>query len=276
MIKVHELTVTYAGQEQPSLGRISFSLGQGEILAVVGANGSGKSTLCKALVGLIPDYFSAEIEGDYVLQGKLFESYSLEERLRLVGLVFQNPFNQLSYTASTVGAELAYGLENLGIERGEMMKRIQGIGMMCQLENLLDKPPLTLSGGQVQRVALGATLIMEPAFLVLDEPTSQLDPAGSHQLYQQIARLAKQGMSCLLASHDLEVVSQLADWVLVLDQGQQVAFGKPNAVFQSLDLAGLGLVPPDYISLGKQLLEGQFSAERVQRALSLLGLEGVL
>lgn len=274
MLEVNQLKVTYGGAERPSLSEISFELAKGQVLGIVGANGSGKSTLCNRLVGLIPGYLTADVAGQIMLKGRLLEDYSLAERLSMIGLVFQNPFNQLTYTASTVAAELAYGLENLGVERVEMVKRVRAIAKMYRLEALLDRSPLTLSGGQVQRVALASCLIMEPEILILDEPTSQLDPVGSRQLYQQVRRLVKNGLTCLVVSHDLNEVERLADRVLVLKDGHQVATGKPNELFQSLDLVELGLEVPDYIKLGShlqilgELPTGCFTRATVQKALN--------
>ena len=135
-----------------------------------------------------------------------------------IGLVFQNPFNQLSYTASTVEEELAFGLGNLGIPREEMKRRIERVAKLMRIEEILHKSPLALSGGQVQRVALGSCIIMEPDIIVLDECTSQLDPLGSEEIFDIIKELNMSGITVILADHDMERVARTADRILVLDK----------------------------------------------------------
>lgn len=254
-IKLEDFSFRYHDTKRYAVRHLTFEVPEGGFLCVVGPNGSGKSTLCNALVGLVPHHFVGKRRGSVRVLGNEVAEKTIADISCDVGFVFQNPFNQLSYTASTVAEELAYGLGNHGVPREEMVRRIERIAGPLHLEGLLDRNPLELSGGQVQRVALGSTLIMNPRVLVLDECTTQLDPLGSEEIFDIVKKLNDGGMTVVMVDHDMERVARCADQVLVLKGGDQVACGAPEDVFSDPGLEPMGIDIPDYVRVSRALDE---------------------
>lgn len=252
-MKVENLSFRHGNADREALRQLNFEVKNGEFFCIIGANGAGKSTLCNALVGLIPHYINGHGEGDVIIYGRKVADLSMGELVTQIGLVFQNPFNQLSYTASTVEEELAYGLGNLGVPRDEMKTRIERVAKLMRIDHILHKNPLELSGGQVQRVALGSSIIMEPQIIVLDECTSQLDPLGSEEIFDIIKELNKDGLTVILVDHDLERVARTADRILVLDEGQQVALDTPERLFSDIRIADHKVGIPEFTQIGLAL-----------------------
>lgn len=255
IIKFDNFTFRYRDARRCAVRHLDFEVPEGGFLCVIGPNGSGKSTLCNALVGLVPHHFNGKSRGSVRVLGEKVADQTIAQISCNVGFVFQNPFNQLSYTAGTVAEELAYGLGNHGVPREEMVRRIEQIAGPLHLEGLLDRNPLELSGGQVQRVALGSTLIMNPRVLVLDECTTQLDPLGSEEIFDIVKKLNQDGMTVVMVDHDMERVARCADRVLVLSRGNQVAFGTPEEVFSDPALEERGVDIPDYVRVSRALDE---------------------
>ena len=258
VIRVDDFSFRYRDADRTTLKRVSFSVEQGSFFCIVGANGSGKSTLCNALVGLIPHYFVGKSKGSVRIEDRDVAASTIADLSRHVGLVFQNPFNQLSYTAGTVAEELAFGLGNHGVSRETMHAKVARVAALMHIEDLLDKNPLELSGGQVQRVALGSTLIMEPDILVLDECTAQLDPLGSEEIFDIVKRLNQEGITVVMVDHDMERVARCADQVMVLGAGRVRALGTPEEVFTDPDAEKWGIDIPDYVKLGRGLDDAGF------------------
>ena len=257
-LRVEDFSFRYRDTKRYAVRHLSVEVPQGGFLCVVGPNGSGKSTLCNALVGLIPHHFTGKLHGTVSVFGSDVSKKTIADLSTDVGFVFQNPFNQLSYTANTVAEELAYGLCNRGVPRDEMVVRVEEIAHTLRLDGLLERNPLELSGGQVQRVALGSTLILNPKILVLDECTTQLDPLGSEEIFDIVRALNEDGMTVVMVDHDMERVARCADTVLALRDGNQVALGTPREVFGMPGLEEQGIDIPDFV--------------RVTRALSASGL----
>src|SRR3990172_890632 len=173
MISVQHVTYTYPGATSPALRDISLDIPARQFCALVGANGAGKSTLAYILSGFVPHFYHGKLSGEVTLAGKPTRLTPLSELVLSAGLIFQNPFNQISGTKFTVREEIAFGLENLGMPRGEMLARIEEVMELIGIAPLAERSPLALSGGQMQRVALAAVLVMRPKVLILDEPTAQ-------------------------------------------------------------------------------------------------------
>ncbi|MGO4890147.1 energy-coupling factor ABC transporter ATP-binding protein [Anaerobacillus sp. MEB173] len=250
LIKVANLSFQYDEGDEWALQGINLSVYKGEWLAIVGHNGSGKSTLAKLLNGLLlPQHGSVVVEGF-----RTTEMDELWEIRRRVGVVFQNPDNQL--VATTVRDDIAFGLENLGIEREEMKQRIQDSVSKVNMEGFLDHEPHRLSGGQKQRVAIAGILAMQPSIMILDEATSMLDPMGCKEVISTVERLNhEEGITLLSITHDLEEAIR-ADRIIVLNQGEIVKEGSPEEVFQNgEELIRLGLDLPFSIKLRQKLLE---------------------
>lgn len=261
LIEIKNLSFRYNREPNVVLDDINVSVLKGEFVAVIGSNGAGKSTFCNVLMGLIPHYFVGHMQGSVIVDGQNTEQVTIGDLSKHIGLVFQNPFNQLSYTADTVEEELAYGLSNRGVSQEDMREKVATIAEEMDLKELLDKNPLELSGGQTQRVALASALILEPKILVLDECTTQLDPMSSQKMMNIVQKLNQQGTTVVMVDHDMERVAELADRILVLHNGKLVLVGTPDTVFDSPQLVDYGLTPPDYYEITKKIIAGKTTNE---------------
>ncbi len=253
ILSVKDFSFRYRQTKRKALKNINFEVEEGMFLCIIGANGSGKSTLCNALIGLIPHYFVGAMSGEINVNGLITEKASIAELSEKIGLVFQNPFNQLSYTTNTVAEELAYGLGNRGVPKNIMTEKVKQVAKMMHIDHIIDKNPLELSGGQVQRVAFGSTFIMEPNILVLDECTTQLDPLGSEEIFDITKRLNQKGVTVIMVDHDMERVARCADKVMVLDKGEMVLFDTPAKIFSDANAVLHNIGVPDYVCICKEL-----------------------
>ncbi len=243
IVNLQNVTYKYPLTETPVLQGINLQINEGEFVAVIGPNGAGKSTLCYTLAGFVPHFFKGELTGSVEVAGVESHKSSLNEWVLNVGLAFQNPFNQISGAKYTVFEEIAFGLENIGVPRGEMKSRVENALALTGITDLADRSPYSLSGGQQQRVALTSILVMEPRVLVLDEPTSQMDPIGTREVFGVIRTMAERGMTVVLAEHKVEWIAAFADRIIALQDGQVLLDGKPGDVLTSplLEQAGFGI-----------------------------------
>lgn len=244
------LKYRYPHQEKLALDSLSFTIKKGEFVGLIGANGAGKSTLCGAVMGLVPHFYKGAYGGKILLGGE-DEADAIEvaktpiaELCRSVGLVFQNPFNQLSGARITVYEEIAFGLQNIGIAREEIRRRIEAVMELLDIVSLRDRNPFDLSGGQMQRVALASVLVMEPEILVLDEPTSQLDPAAGEEVFRAVETLKASGITIIMAEQKMEKLAAYCDRIILLHQGKIVDFDTPDQIFSRDDLSDYGICPP--------------------------------
>lgn len=250
---VNNLKYRYPLTEKLALNGLTFDIEQGEFIGIIGRNGAGKSTLCAALAGLVPHFFKGAYGGSVHIDGMNVRESKLSDISQAVGIVFQNPFTQMTGAKETVTEELAFGLENLGVPKSEMLSRIKNALNLLEINHLCDKNPLELSGGQMQRVAIASILVMHPGLLVLDEPTSQLDPQGTAEVFKAIKKLSSQGMTIVMVEHKLEEIAEYADRVMLLDQGKIVVFDTPAQVFSMNHLEAHGLRPPVFTRVCKAL-----------------------
>ena len=232
-LKLENVNYKYPLEEKNTLQNINIEIKKGEFWAVIGKNGSGKTTLCNILRRFVPDFYKGELTGKITLEGKELKDYSQKEIVQKIGFVFQNPFTQISGVKNTVFEEIAYGLENLGIERETIISEVEKILKLLEIEKLRDKNPYNLSGGQKQRVALASIIAMNPDILVIDEPTSQLDPKGTEDIFKIINLMANEGKTIILVEHKLELIAEYAQNILVLDEGQIILSGKAEEVLNN-------------------------------------------
>lgn len=254
LIEVTDLTYQYPTGRQPALRGVSFTVAAGELVAIVGANNAGKSSLCYALTGYAPHFFQGKMAGRVQVAGLETAVTPLPHLVTRIGLVFQNPANQMTGARFTVTEEVAFGLENLGVPPAEIGARVAEALALTDVADLSERSPLALSGGQQQRVALAAMLAMRLPLLVLDEPTAQLDPSGSAAVFALLRHLSRQGMTLLLATHELEWAAAFADRVLLLHEGALLADGPPQTVLTRADLPDLGLRPLRYTEVARLAL----------------------
>ena len=243
IVNLKNVTYKYPLTNSPALRDVSLQINEGEFVAVVGPNGAGKSTLCYMLAGFVPHFFKGELTGIVEVSGNETHASTLNEWVMNVGLAFQNPFNQISGAKYTVFEEIAFGLENVGVPRDEMRGRVEDAMKLTDISDLADRSPYSLSGGQQQRVALTSILVMQPKVLVLDEPTSQMDPIGTREVFGVIRTMAERGMTVILVEHKVEWIAQFADRVIALKDGQVLLEGTPGEVLTSplVEESGFGI-----------------------------------
>ncbi|MBI1854515.1 MAG: ABC transporter ATP-binding protein [Chloroflexi bacterium] len=255
IVNLQNVTYKYPLTHTPVLSNINLEVKEGEFVAVIGPNGAGKSTLCYTLAGFVPHFFKGELEGKVEVAGVDLKSTPLNEWVRNVGLAFQNPFNQISGAKYTVFEEIAFGLENQGVPRDEMNRRVDQALTMTGIRDLADRSPYSLSGGQQQRVALTSILVMQPKILVLDEPTSQMDPIGTREVFGVIRQMAERGMTVIMAEHKVEWIAEFADRVVALKDGKILLQGVPADVLTSHLLAENGFGTSRYTSAAREALK---------------------
>ena len=231
--KIENVNYKYPLEDKQALKNINIEIKKGEFWAVIGKNGSGKTTLCSILRRFVPDFYKGELTGKITLEGKELKEYSQKEIVQKIGFVFQNPFTQISGVKNTVFEEIAYGLENLGLEREVIISEVEKILKLLEIEKLRDRNPYDLSGGQKQRVALASIIAMDPDILVIDEPTSQLDPKGTEDIFKIINLMANEGKTIILVEHKLELIAEYAQNILVLDEGEIILSGKAEEVLNN-------------------------------------------
>ena len=208
-----------------ALAGVSLEIRRGEWLAIIGHNGSGKSTLAKVMNGLIEAN-----TGSVVVNGKVLTEETVFEARRTVGMVFQNPDNQ--FVGTTVEDDIAFGLENIGLPREEMLERVTKVLDMVKMSEFRTKEPARLSGGQKQRVAIAGVTALEPEVIILDEATSMLDPKGRLEVISTIQKLHKEKKITVISiTHDLDEAAQV-DRVVLMEQGQIQQIGTPKEIFK--------------------------------------------
>ena len=252
IVNLQNVTYKYPLTSSPALRDVNLQISEGEFVAVVGPNEAGKSTLCYTLAGFVPHFFKGELTGTVEVAGIESHTSTLNEWVMNVGLAFQNPFNQISGAKYTVFEEIAFGLENIGVPRDEMIGRVEAAMKLTDISDLADRSPYSLSGGQQQRVALTSILVMQPKILVLDEPTSQMDPIGTREVFGVIRKMAEQGMTVVLVEHKVEWIAQFADRVIALKDGQVLLEGTPGEVFTSPILEESGFGVSRYTSVARK------------------------
>lgn len=240
-IEIENLHFTYAGTQSPSLQEINLTIEKGDFIILTGPSGCGKTTLCRCLNGLIPNFYNGDFEGTIEILGMDTRNRPISELARSVGFVFQNPENQLF--SLSVERDIAFGPENLGLQREEIKKRVEWALRVTGTENLRDYAPYELSGGQQQRVAIASVLAMRPEIIVLDEPTSFLDPKASNDLLMTISKLNdKLGITIILVEHRLDLASKYAKRVLIMNEGRILLDGPPTKVYnEDVYLIGVGI-----------------------------------
>jgi energy-coupling factor transport system ATP-binding protein len=235
VIEIENLTFTYSTAEKPALKNISLTIYEGEYVALLGLNGAGKTTLQLCLNGVIPNMIVGEKEGTVKTMGMDTEEFPTRELAKVIGMVFDNPEFQLSQMS--VAEEIALGLENLGVPTADMYPIINDVLGTVGLSGMGERSPFELSGGQQQRLSIASALAMRPKILVMDEPTSNVDPIGKEEVFAVADRLNKENkMTVIMAEHEVEVMAAYADRIIVMDKGEVVFNGTPVEVFSNVEL----------------------------------------
>lgn len=241
----------YAGATRPSLLDVDLSLPDGAVIGLVGASEAGKTTLCLVVSGLAPRTIGGQIRGRITLDGADVDAMPMHELGTRVSIGFQNPANQLSQVCDTVFEEVAFGPMNLGLPREDVLDRTWQALARTGTEALAERDPRRLSGGQQQLVAIAGLLALRPGHLVLDEPTAQLDPAGTRLVADAVASLAADGASILVAEQKTDVLAAICGQVVALSGGRVVLAGPAGDVLADPRLEELGVTPPPAVRLAR-------------------------
>lgn len=265
IIEINQIEFSYQEDATPALKDVSFSINKGEWIAIVGHNGSGKSTLAKAINGLhLPQ------KGTVTVGGMELSEESVWDIRRMVGMVFQNPDNQ--FVGATVEDDVAFGLENQGIERSEMQRRVQDALEKVKMQDFATREPARLSGGQKQRVAIAGVVALRPDIIILDEATSMLDPEGRDDVIATINEIKEESdLTVISITHDIDEAAS-ANRILVMREGELYQEGTPEEIFS----AG-----PELVSLGLDLpfpekLKAALKARGVSVPMNYLDEEGMM
>lgn len=249
MYKIEHLSFTYKNREMSSLSNINIEINKGEFLAITGHSGAGKSTLLKCLNGIIPYFQPGLLEGRVMMNGTSVQEESVAGIAEIAGTVMDDPEAQI--ICMDVEQEMAFGLENMGIDQAEKEKRINYALNETGMAELRFSHTAQLSGGQKQRLAIAAALALCPQVLLLDEPTSELDPAGTRDIFRLLQRLNREEkITIIIAEQKTEYLARYAGRILVLNQGRVVVEGSPGEVFSARDkLLESGVRPPQVAEL---------------------------
>lgn len=267
-VEIKNVTYTYPLEKKSALTNLSAVFEEGKLYGIIGPNGSGKTTLCNLVRGMVPNFYQGKLTGEICIFGKKMSEIDFSELAVEVGFIFQNPFTQISGVRETVFEEIAMGLENLGIPRSEMIERTMAIIKTLGIESIMKNNPNALSGGQKQRVAFASVIVMDPPIMVIDEPTSQLDPFGTERIFEIIHHLKERGKTILLVEHKVELLAEYADEILVLNNGELVAKGPAQQVLGDINTIKKGVALPPVAVLGHELREDGIQLSRIPITLS--------
>lgn len=257
LVELRDVAFRYRDTTLAALDGLSLTIDDGEVVGLAGPTGAGKTTLCMTLAGLVPHVTGGTLTGTVRLGGRDSGFTTLGELLvpldadrALVAVTFQDPESQI--VGMTVEEDLAFGAENLGVPRDEIRRRIDEALDFVRLHHLKDAFPYALSGGQKQRVAIAAALVMRPRLLILDEPTSELDPQGRAEIFELIGRLASSGdYAVLVVEHALDDLAAAVQRLIILERGRIQFDDRPDRVLRHVDrLVEIGVRPPDASVLG--------------------------
>lgn len=239
IIELRNVTFSYSEEDaRPALNKVSLTIQQGEWIAIIGPNGSGKSTLAKTINGLIEAN-----SGEVIIEGIPLNAETVWDVRKKIGMVFQNPDNQ--FVGSTVQDDVAFGLENVGIPREEMVKRVADAVAAVNMADFMDKEPARLSGGQKQRVAIAGIVALSPDIIILDEATTMLDPEGRHEVIETIQEIKeKENLTVISITHDIDEAAK-ANRIFVMEAGQLKRIGTPEEIFSlGKEIIDIGLDIP--------------------------------
>lgn len=263
LIKIKDVSYQYPMNDEYSLKNIDLNISKGKIYGVIGNNGSGKTSLCNLIRGFIPHFYNGELSGDVTFREKDIREWDLGELSPKIGYIFQNPFTQISSVKDTVFDEIAFGLENLGLNVEKINETVKNIMKRFNIEYLRNKNPLHLSGGQKQRVALASVIAMKPEVLVIDEPTSQLDPHGTEEVFKIINHMKKEGSTIILVEHKIEYIAEYADDILVLQDGEIIMQGETREILTSEKALSYNVEIPQFTLLGHKMKQDNLNIEHL-------------
>lgn len=254
-VRFENVTFRYElAPKTPALIDASFTLDPGTLTILTGTGGSGKSTICRLIAGYAPHQFRGTLDGTVLVNELDVGRCSIGEIAEHVGTVFENPFDQLTGISRNLFDEVAFGLENRGVDRDEIIERVLDALHKVGLGAIYDRHPRSLSGGQSQRLAVATVLALRPSIIVLDDPTSQLDPVGSIEVAELVTSMLDESMTILVVAHDIRLWLPIATNIMCLKEGRLEYDGKPHTIIEKT-LEDRFFIPPPTITVWKQLRE---------------------
>jgi energy-coupling factor transporter ATP-binding protein EcfA2 len=254
LIEIEGVTFSYAAQQhEPALRNLGCTIEQGSFVGITGLAEAGKSSFCRLISGYIPHFFHGEFSGRVRVAGTDTRGTTIGELAARVGFVFENPFDQLTGASLTVLEEAAFALENMELTREEIRSRAQKSLSQVGMEDLMDRHPHQLSGGQSQRLALASVLAVQPEVFILDEPTSQLDPLGVEEVFEVISGMHRRGYTVIVVSQDLDHLATRADRLIVIHEGELRWDGEPREILLEAAEARYPIQIPDVLEISRNL-----------------------
>lgn len=244
-VVINNLTWQYTDTESPALKNINLEIEENSFTGICGPNESGKTSLVSCIKGLIPNNFHGVYSGEVKLFGKNVKELNTQELAEYVGFVFADP--EAQFTSMSVEEELAFGMENIGLELSEIYRRIEWVAEITMIGDLLKKSPYDISGGQKQRVAIASAIVMQPKIIIMDEPTSMLDPFGKDSVFNICTRMKNElNMTIIMVEHTIDRLTRLSDKLLLMHDGEVKKYSVPKKFFENVqEIADYGLNVPD-------------------------------
>lgn len=252
-IELKNVSYKYPYTKPYALKDVTCSFEKGRFYGIIGENGGGKTTLCNLIRGLIPHFYLGDLEGEVIVDGTDIRDWDTAEISAKIGYVFQNPFTQISGIKSTVFEEVAMGLENLGVPKDEMIEKVIEVCEMLKIGDLIKKNPNELSGGQRQRVAFASIIAMDTDTLVIDEPTSQLDPEGTEDVFGIIDTLKNANKTIILVEHKIDLIAEYCEEIIVMNKGSIAFSGPTKEVLSNSEIMNRGAMMPQVAIFGHDM-----------------------
>jgi len=252
LIKFNNFHFRYKGNDEYALNKINLGIESNRFILLAGETGSGKTSLIRCMNGLIPQFYAGHYKGHVEISGKNTTETTISELSNEVGIVFQNPENQL--IAMNVEHEIAFGLENLGIPREEIREKIKEVVEITEIEGIIDKAPFEISGGEQQRVAIASILVLEPRVIILDEPTANLDPLFARKILKLLKKIqVEKKMTVIISEHRMDLILPIVDEIILMKESEIVAHGVKDKVINSSTFENLNINKSKIYSIFNEL-----------------------
>lgn len=252
LIEFKNFYFRYKGNEEYALNNINLKIDKNKFILLAGETGSGKTTLIRCMNGLIPQFYAGYYKGFVKVVEKDTTSTPIADLSTKIGIVFQNPENQL--IAMNVEHEIAFGMENLGIPREIIKKRLENIMQLAEIENISDKAPFEISGGEQQRVAIASILVLDPKIIVLDEPTANLDPLIAQKIIMLLKKIQEENeITIIISEHRMDLLIPIIDEVILMKEGRVLIHDKKDIVLNSIQFENLAINKPRIYSIFNHL-----------------------
>jgi len=267
-IELKNVSYKYPYTRNYALTDITYTFESGKFYGIIGENGGGKTTLCNLIRGLVPHFYKGKLKGDVIVNGTDIREWDLDELSAQIGYVFQNPFTQISGIKDSVFEEVAMGLENLGIGKDEIIEKVTQVCKLLKIEDLIKNNPNELSGGQRQRVAFASIISMETEMLIIDEPTSQLDPEGTEDVFAIIKTLKDSDKTIILVEHKIDMIAEYCEEIIVMNEGSIAFSGPTHEILGNPKIMEAGAMMPQTAIFGHEMQKAGKALARIPITLS--------